>query len=58
MSLPVMDEIAGVNTVDGCPHCLKTKARWVNGFCYELNSHVFDLVRDGLHQLHLALELP
>ena len=52
-SLPVMGEIAGVNTVslDGYLHSLKKRARWAEGFHDEHNSHVFDLERDGLRQV-------
>ena len=52
-SLLVVGEIAGVNTASlgGCLHSLKTGARWAEGFHDELNSHVFDLERDGLHQV-------
>ena len=41
-SLPVMGEIAGVNTASlgGFVHSSKTRARWV-----ELNDHVFDMER-------------
>ena len=48
-SLPVMGEIAGVNTASpgGCLHGSKTRTRWVEGFHEELNSNVFDLERDG-----------
>ena len=56
-SLPGMDEVAGVNTASlgGCPNSSKTMAKWAEGFHDELNGHVFDLEKDGLH---LALELP
>ena len=52
MSLPVMGEIAGVNTapLGGYLHSMKTRARWAEGFRDELNGHVFDLQRDGLRQ--------
>ena len=52
-SLPVMGEIAGVNTASlgGYLHSLKTRARWAEGFHDELNGHVFDLQRDGLRQV-------
>ena len=51
-SLPVMGEIAGVNTTSlgGHLHSAKTRARWAEGF-HELNGHVFDLERDGLRQV-------
>ena len=52
-SLPVMGEIAGVNTASlgGYPHSSKTRARWAEGFHDELNGHEFDLERDGLRQV-------
>ena len=55
-SLPVMDEIAGVNTASlgGYLHSLKTRARWVEGFYDELSGHVFDLGRDGLRHVVLC----
>ena len=48
-SLPVMGEIAGVNTASlgGYLHSTKTRARWAEGFHNELNGHVFDLERDA-----------
>ena len=54
-SLPVMGEIAGMNTasLDGCLLSTKTRARWVEGFHDKLSGHVFDLERDGLHQVVL-----
>ena len=57
-SLPVMGEIAGVNTASlvGYLHSTKTRARWAEGF-HVLNGHVFDLERDGLHQVVLCLRL-
>ena len=50
-SLPVVGEIAGVNTASmgGYLHSTKTRARWAEGF-HELNGHVFDLERDGLRK--------
>ena len=56
MSLPVMAEIAGVNTASlgGCLHSSKTWARLAEGFHDELNSHVFDLERNGLCQVVLC----
>ena len=50
-SLPVMGEIAGVNTVSlgRYLHSTKTRARWAEGSHAELNGHMFDLERDGLH---------
>ena len=57
-SLPVMDEIAGVNTLllGGYRHSTKTRARWAEGF-HELNGPVFDLERDGLRQVVLCPRL-
>ena len=54
-SLPVMGEIAGVNTASlvGYLHSTKTRARCAEGF-HELNSHVFNLERDGLRQVVLC----
>ena len=54
-SLPVMGEIAGVNTpsLGGYLHSTKAKARWAEGFHDELNGHVFNLERDGLRQVVL-----
>ena len=59
-SLPVMGEIAGVNTASLGGYLLstKTKARWTEGFHDELNGHVFDLERDGLRQVVLAQDSP
>ena len=53
MSLPVMGEIAGVNTasLSRYLHSTKTSARWAKGFHDELNGYVFDLERDGLRQV-------
>ena len=58
-SLPVMGEIAGVNTTSlgEYLHCTKTRARWAEGFHDELNGHVFDLERDGLRQVVLCPRL-
>ena len=52
-SLPVMGEIAGVNTVSlgGNLHSTKTRTRWAEGLHDELNGHVFDLERDGFRQI-------
>ena len=52
-SVPVMDEIAGVNTASlgGHFHIWKTRA---GGFHDELNGHVFDLERDGFRQVVLC----
>ena len=57
-SLPVMGEIAGVNTVSlgEYLHSTKTRARWAEGF-HEFNGHVFDLERDGLRQVVLCPRL-
>ena len=55
-SLTLMGEIAGVNTASlgGCLHSLKKRVRWAEGLHDKLNSHVFDLERDGTHQLVLC----
>ena len=55
-SLPIMGEIADVNTTSlgEYLHSTKTRARWAEGFHDELNSHVFDLERDGLRQVVLC----
>ena len=55
-SLPVMGEIAGVNTalLDVYLHSMKTRARLVEGFHNELKGHMFDLERDGLRQVVLC----
>ena len=52
-SLPAMGEIAGVNTASlgGYLPSLKMRARWSEGFHNELNSHFFNLERDGLRQV-------
>ena len=52
-SLPVMGEVAGVNTASlgGYLHSTKTRAKWAEGFHDELNGHVFDLERDGFRQV-------
>ena len=57
-SLPVICEIAGVNTASlgGYLHSTKTRARWAEGF-HELNGYVFDLERDGLRQVVLCPRL-
>ena len=56
MCLPLMGEIAGVNMVSlgGYLQSLKKRARWVEGFHDKLNGYVFDLERDGLHQVVLC----
>ena len=58
-SLPVMDEIAGVDTASLGVYLQskKTRARWVEGFHDELNGHVIDVERDGLHQVVLCPRL-
>ena len=58
-SLPVMGEIAGVNTASlgGYLHSTKTRAKWAEGFYNELNGHVFDLERNGLRQVVLCPRL-
>ena len=55
-SLPVMDEIAGVNTASlgGNLHSSKKRARSVEGLHDKLNGHVFNLERDGLRQVVLC----
>ena len=52
-SLPVMGEIAGVNTASlgGYLHSSKIRARWAEWFHDELNGHLSDLERDGLRQV-------
>ena len=51
-----MGEIAGVNTASLGVYFYSTKARvrWAEGFHAELNGHVFDLERYGLHQVVLC----
>ena len=53
MSLPVMDEMTGVNTalLGGYLRSSKIRARWAEGFHNELNNHMFNLERDGLRQV-------
>ena len=48
-----MGEIVSVNTASlgVYLHSSKTRARRAEGFHDELNGHVFDLERDGLHQV-------
>ena len=55
-SLPVMGEIAGVNTasLDGCPNSSKTMVRWAERFYDELSGYVFDVEKDGLCQVVLC----
>ena len=57
-SLPVMGEIAGVNTASlgGYLHSTKTRASLAEGF-HVLNGYVFDLGRDGLRQVLLCPRL-
>ena len=59
MALPVMGETAGENKVSlgGYLHSTKTRARWAEGFHDELNGHVLNLERDGLHQVVLCPRL-
>ena len=54
-----MGELAGVNkaSLGGFLHNTKTRARWAEEFHNELNGHVFDLERDGLHQVVLCPRL-
>ncbi len=54
-SFPLMGEIAGVNmaSLGEHLHSTKTRARWAEGF----HGHVFDLERDGLHQVVLCPRL-
>ena len=58
-SLPVMGEIAGVNTASlgRYLHSTKTRARWAEGFHDELNGHVFDLERNGICKVVLCPRL-
>ena len=55
-SLPVVGEIAGVNTASLGGYLHSTKTRWAEGF-HELNGHVFELERDGLRQVVLCPRL-
>ena len=59
-SLPLMGEIAGVNTASlgGYLHSSKKRARWAEGSHDELNGHVFNLKRDGLVRLFSAHDSP
>ena len=59
-SLPVMGDIAGVNTASlgGYLHSSKKRASWAEGFHDEFIGHVFDLERDGLCQVVLAQDSP
>ena len=52
-SLPFINEIAGVNmaSLGGCICGSKTRTRWAEWFHDKLNGHMFDLERDGLHQV-------
>ena len=51
-----MGKIAGVNmaSLGGYLHSRKKRARLAEGFHSELNSHVFDLERDGFRQVVLC----
>ena len=53
-----MGEIAGVNmaSLGGYVHSTKTRVRWAKGF-HDLNSHMFDLERDGLRLVVLCPRL-
>ena len=55
-SLPIMGVLAGVNatSLGGYLHIAKTRARWAEGFHFELNGLVFDLERDGLRHVVLC----
>ena len=55
-SLPVLDDIAGDNTasLDEWFHSSETWARWAEGFHDEIIGSVFDLERNGLHQVVLC----
>ena len=59
MSLPVMGEIAGVNTASlgRYLHSTNIRARWAKGFHDELIGHMFNLERDGLRQVVLCPRL-
>ena len=56
MSVPVMGELTDVNTpsLGGCLYSSKTKTRLAEGFHDDLDGHMFDLERDGLHQVVLC----
>ena len=51
--LQVMGEIAGVNmaSLGGCICGSKTRTRWAEWFHDKHNGHMFNLERDGLHQV-------
>ena len=53
-SLPVIGEIAGVNTASRDIFIVRRKGRWVKVFHDELNGHEFDRERDGLRQVVLC----
>ena len=59
-SLPVMGEIAGVNTASlgGYLHSSKKRAGWAEGFHDELSGHVFNLQRMGSVRLYFACDSP
>ena len=54
-SLPVMGEIAGVNTASLGGYILSSKrrTRWAEGSKDKLNGHVLNLERDGIRQVVL-----
>ena len=56
-SVPVMGEIAGINTASmgGYLHSSKSRARWAEEFHDELDGYVFDLDRGGLRQVESCL---
>ena len=58
-SLPVMGEIAGVNTASLGVYLYSAKIRaiWADEFHDKLNDRVFDLGRDGLRQVELCRRL-
>ena len=58
-SLPVMGKIAGVNTalLGRYANTKNKRVRWAEGFHSELYGHMFDLERDGLHQVVLCPRL-
>ena len=55
-NLPVLGEIADFNmaSLGRYPLSSKKRARWAEGFHDELNGHVFNLERGGLHQVLLC----
>ena len=60
MSLPVMEEIAGVNmaSLGRYLHSTKKRARWAEGFRGELNSHVLTWRGLGSVRMYFARESP